>query len=273
MTRILAIYDITKHKNDAALENDGWFLSDFYLFHHLLKKVGVNKIWLTSERPENLIDKYGPYIHVNPFEECREVLNNDLLNDITESNNVQVVLRQNLCVRFLSMIRSEIALAQKNPQLFFLMVFSHGEKSTHGILIGWESDSPEKFQISKMTKLLDIRSNGHAPEISLLTTACYLGGWAMVPHLSLTTMTAAGPEIEAMSWERSKSLGRYCGSIYATTIAKSLIKLEGTSPDKSSATYAGFCKTVHTTLCSDVDREVSRHQIKIFVQFDPWETD
>lgn len=71
LTQILAIYDITKHKNDAALENDGWFLSDFYLFHHLLKKVGVNKIWLTSERPENLIDKYGPYIHVNPFEECR----------------------------------------------------------------------------------------------------------------------------------------------------------------------------------------------------------
>lgn len=102
------------------------------------------------------------------------------------------------------MIRSEIALARKNQQLFFLMVFSHGEKNTHSILIVWKSDSPEKFQISKMTKLLDTRSNGHAPEISLLTTACYLDGWAMVPHLSLTTMTAAGPEIEAMSWERSK---------------------------------------------------------------------
>lgn len=84
----------------------------------------------------------------------------------------------------------------------------------------------------------------------------------MLPHLSLTKMTVAGPEIEAVSWEGSKSLGRNCGSIYATTVAKSLIKLEGTSPDESPATYAGFGNTFHTTLCSDVGREGARHQIK-----------
>lgn len=271
--RILAICGTTDHKNDAAPENDGWFLSDFYLFHHLLKGVGVNQIWLTSERPEDLIDKYGPYIHGNPFEERREVLNNDLLDDITESNNVRVVSRRDLCERFISTLRSEIALGLKNQQPLFLMVFGHGEKGTQSILIGWKSGSPEKFRISEMTKLLDIRSDGRVPEISLLTSACYAGGWAMMPHLSLTTMTAAGPETEAMSWEGSKSLGRYSGSIYATTVAKSLIKLEGTSPDESSATYAGFCHTVHTTLCSDVDREGARHQIKFSAQFDAWETE
>lgn len=230
----------------------------------------MNQIWLTSKRLEDFIDKYGPYIHVNPFEKCQEVLNNDLRDVITESNNVQVVSRRDLCERFLSTIRSEIALARKNQQLFFLMVFGHGEKNTHSILIGWKSNSLETFQISEITKLLDIRSDGRAPEISLLTTACYSGGWAMVTYLSLTTMTAAGPEIEAMSWEKSKSLRRYCGSIYATTVAKSLIKVEGTSPDESSAAYAGFCNTVHTTLCSDVDREGARHQIKFSAQFDPW---
>lgn len=181
----------------------------------------MNQIWFTSKRPEDLIDKYGPYIHVNPFEECREVLNNDLL-DNTESNNVRVVLHQDLCKRFFFIIRLEITLARKNQLLFFLMVFGHREKDTNSIFIGWKSDIPEKFQISEITKLLDIRSDGRAP---LLTTACYLGGWAMMPHLSLTTMTAAGPEIGAMSWERSKSLGRYGGSIYTTIVEKSLIKL------------------------------------------------
>lgn len=271
--RILAICGITDHRNDAAPDRNGWFLSDFYLFHHLFKGVGAHQIWLTSEDPEELIDKYGPYIHGNPFEERREVLNKDLVDEITKSNNLRVVLRRDLCERFISTIRSEIAIALKNQQPLLLMVFGHGEEDTHSILLGWKSGSPEKFKISEMTKLLDIRSDGRAPEISLLTTACYSGGWAMVPHLSLTTMTAAGPEIESMSWEGSKSLGRYCGSIYATTVAKSLIKLEATSPGEPPATYAGFCNIIHTTLCSDVDRKGARHQIKFSAQFDAWETE
>lgn len=54
--RILAICGITDHKNDADPENDGWFFSDFYLFHHLFKGVGAHQICLTSEHPEDLID-------------------------------------------------------------------------------------------------------------------------------------------------------------------------------------------------------------------------
>lgn len=271
--RILAICGITDINDDAAPHNDGWFLSDFYLFHHLLKGVGGNQIWLTSENPEDLVDKYGPYVHGNPFEERREVLNNDLLDDITEANDVRVIARRDLCERFLSTIRSEIALALQNQQPLFLMVFGHGEEETHSIFVGWRSGSPEKFRIKEMIKLLDIRSDSHAPEVSLLTTACYSGGWAMVPHLSLTTMTAAGPKVVSKSWEKSKSMGRYCGSIYATAVTKSLIKLESNPPKKSPSTYAKFCSTVHTTLCSDVDRLGARHQIKFSAQYDAWETE
>lgn len=122
-------------QNDAAPENDGGFLSDFYLFHHLFKGVGAHQIWLTSEHPEDCIDKYGSYIHGNPFKERREVLNDDLLDEITKSNNLRVVSRRDLCERFLSTIRSEIAIALKNQQPLFLMVFGHGEKGTHIILI------------------------------------------------------------------------------------------------------------------------------------------
>lgn len=74
------------------------------------------------------------------------------------------------------------------------MLFGHKKEDTHIILMGWKSGRPGNFRISEMVKLLDIRSDGRAPEIiSLLTTACYSGSWAMVPHLSLITMTAAGP--------------------------------------------------------------------------------
>lgn len=167
--------------------------------------MGGYQIWLTSEHPKDLVDKYGPYIHCNPFEERREVLNNDLLIDITEANNIRVIPRRDLCESFLSTIRSEIVSVLQNQQPLLLMVFGHGEEETHSILIGWKSGRPEKFRISEMNKLLDICSNGRAPEISLLTTARYSGGWAMMPHLSLTTMTAAGSEVEAVSWEKSKS--------------------------------------------------------------------
>lgn len=237
------------------------------------QRSGCNQIWLKSEHPEDLVDKYGPYVHGNPFEERREVLKNELLFDINEANNFRVIPRRDLCERFLSTIRSDIASAVQNQQPLLLMGFGHGEEDTHSIFIELKSGRPEEFRISEMIKPLDIRSGGRAPEVSLLTTVCYSGGSAMVPHLSLTTMTAAGSEVETDSWEESKSLGKYCGSIYAIVVAKSLIKLVSTSPNESPDTYAGVCRIVHTTLCNDVDREGARHKIAFSAQFDAWETE
>lgn len=274
LTRIVAVCGITDYREDAAPDADGWFLSDFYLFHRLLKGVGANQIWFTSENPKDLIEKYGPYAHGNPFEGRREVLNKSFLPDITKVNNIRVVQREDLCERFVSTVRSEIALCLEKEQPLLLLVFGHGENNTHSVYIGLKSGKPEKFRISEMAKMADVRSNGRVPQISLLITSCFSGGWAMVPSLNISAMTAAGPKVESTSWRESKSLGRHCGSIYATAVLQALLKMESGPPnefDFNSPTYAELCQVIHSTLCNDVDRLGEQHQIMFAAQDDEWE--
>lgn len=40
-TRIVAVCGITDMNDDAAPGEDGWFFSDFYLFHHLFHPIGT----------------------------------------------------------------------------------------------------------------------------------------------------------------------------------------------------------------------------------------
>lgn len=69
--------------------------------------------------------------------------------------------------------------AKKSTITFSHGVRPRGEKDTQYSY--WiKSGSPEKFRISEMKKLLDICFDSRSPEISLLTTACYSGGWGHV---------------------------------------------------------------------------------------------
>jgi hypothetical protein len=88
-------------------------------------------------------------------------------------------------------------------------------------------------------------------------------------------MTASGPRQETLSWPLSKSLGRACGSIYATAVLKSLLKIEDDSSDNidsTSSSDAGLSQIVYTTLCNDVDRFGADHDIKFSAQSEKWET-
>ena len=55
--RTLAVCGVAGDDDNAAPDCDGWFLSDFYLFHHILKGVRSNQIWLISENLKDLLDK------------------------------------------------------------------------------------------------------------------------------------------------------------------------------------------------------------------------
>lgn len=81
----------------------GWFLSDFWLFYHLLHPVCIqyvipswslplwisktvktgtrstNQIWLTCEEPRSLVEKYGEYAHSNPLGDRLVVLEKDMI--------------------------------------------------------------------------------------------------------------------------------------------------------------------------------------------------
>jgi len=71
-TRVVAVCGITDIRGLASPEIDGWFVSDFYLFNHLLRKAPVaNQTWLTSCEPKDLVKEYTRYAHGNPFRERR----------------------------------------------------------------------------------------------------------------------------------------------------------------------------------------------------------
>lgn len=108
----------------------------------------------------DFIGKYGTYAYGNPFEERREALNEDLLPDVTEVDNIRVLQREDLCERFVSMVRSEIALCLQKEQPPLLLVFGHGEPESHSVCKGLRLGRVEKFRISDMAKMADVCSNG-----------------------------------------------------------------------------------------------------------------
>jgi hypothetical protein len=271
-SRILAVCGITDHEGCASPAVDGWFMADFYLFFHLLRGLGNNQIWLTSEDPEHLVNKYECYGHGNPFGERKVVLSRSMVPDIMATGNLRVVSRKGLCERFTSTVRSEARIAAENEQPLLILIFGHGHESTYHIDIGYE---PVLFKVRDMERLVRQKRNLPEPQVSVFLTSCYSGGWAMSRHLDVTTMTASGPTQETLSWPLSKSLGRACGSIYATAVLKSLLKIEDDSSDNidsTSSSYADLSKIVYTTLCNDVYRLGADHDIKFSAQSEKWDT-
>lgn len=97
---------------------------------------------------------------------------------------------------------------------------------THSV----KSGEPEKFCISNMAKkIAGVPSNGCISQISLLIISCFSGGWAMAPSLNVSVMTATLDE-KSINWRKSKSVGRFCGSIYATVVLQALLKMECGAP-------------------------------------------
>ena len=68
-------------EEDADPTDDGWFLSDFYAFNFLLHGLGSAQEWLACAQPATLLEKYGEYLHGNPFSERKVVLSHKLLEE------------------------------------------------------------------------------------------------------------------------------------------------------------------------------------------------
>lgn len=147
-------------------------------------------------------------------------------------------------------MRTEIALCIQKEQRLLLLIFGHGEDNPHSLYIGLKSGEPEKFRIREIAKISDVSSNGNDPQISLLITSCDSCGWAKVPSLNISPMTATGTSDMSISWRKSKSVGRFCRSIYATAVLLALFKMKGGAPnefDFNSPTYADLSRDIHYT--------------------------
>lgn len=274
----------TSRRGMAAPVHDGWFFSDFFLFHRLFRGMGANQLWLTCENPSQLVNKYNEYAHGGP-EDRRVVLEASTIPALQQENNIRVFPRGDLLQDFLRTFEGECRIAAQNHQPVLLLVFGHGDEFTHGIAIGGTADPQDapRLTIAQIQRIL----RGLDVSVTLLTTACYSGGWVYQPELNISAATASGPRNETLSWKMSVG-GRFHGSFWATAVTQALIKFEeerltqlhplptaSIDPDvvRTSSTFAKLAEVIYDTLATEVDRSDINHHIRFAAQDDAWESE
>jgi hypothetical protein len=165
---------------------------------------------------------------------------------------------------FLHILSSECEFARLSNRPVLVFLFGHGHQQTKGVFLG---TSDAKVTIPDLVQAI-----GENVAVTVISTACFSGGWAVHPLLNITASTAAGPEKFSESWPPSGSVGRTCGSIYATGLIQSSSECS-TAEDKGAEieTYNEFARTVRETLVTRVDRLGAEHDISFCAQDDNWE--
>lgn len=282
----------------ASPVQDGWFLSDFYLFHHLFRGLGEHitrkyslhmltlstgaiQLWITSESPSTLVDRYGEYRHGDPEGERRVVLNRALLPDIENAGNMRVFTRTDLLEDFMRTFKAECNMAAALNHPVLLMIFGHRDPKTYGVSIGGAGDPLDAPRLR--TKHIVACLRGVTVPLTMLMTSCFSGGWVLQPDLNISALTAGISTEESYSWLSTLG-GRHCGSVYATAVRRAFMKLEDERAtqihpcpsdedieDRLSAIYAELTNTIHSILLYDLDRHGEDPRIQFTAQDDDWE--
>ncbi|KAL1895661.1 hypothetical protein Sste5346_005132 [Sporothrix stenoceras] len=286
-TRIIAAAHPTSISADPR--DDGWFISDFYAFNYLLYGQGQSQVWLTAARPEALLEKYGNYLHGNPFQDRKVVLSKELLesNELTE---VTYVRPCHIIQRLLDEVKLATEQAKRDGGSVLLMVFCHGNNSTS---LGLDGTGKTELTITRLQGVLE----PYVP-VCLLTTACYSGGWSVSKDINISTMTAALESDVSLSWPRSTRMGRAAGSVFAASVISALARTadkfpqddneamsvkdlsphnpnDPSSPDLNTplqiSTYNSFCRSIWQS-CQSLYRLWQRqHNFSFSAQGDEWE--
>lgn len=168
---------------EANPKLDGWFVLNFYAFNFSLKGLGGHQTWLTAADLQKLVDSYGPYLHGNPYQDRKECLSQKLLQD-HELTPVTVVKSKQMIDSFLEQAKNGSELAKKTGGNLLLLVFCHGLPNFDLLL-----DCRNSSKSLSMTRLKGVLDLG--VKVTLVTTACYSGGWAVSPDFNHTFMSAS----------------------------------------------------------------------------------
>lgn len=268
----------------ASPKRDGWFLSDFFLFYHLFRGLGVSQRWYTCENPEILVSRYGEYAHGDSASDYRVVLDKNMLADMKSAGNIRVSSPKDLLQDFLDYLKAECKISSENGQPILLMIFGHGHYKTHGIAIGGQGDPKTAPRL--LYRHLQTLMRGLNISLTLLTIACHSGGWLIQPKLNISGLSVADRLTQSMSWHAS--IGHsFHGSCWATAVTDSLIKMgdpkatqlqpgstsidvANLDEDVKSSTFAQLAKVIATTLRTELKAEMG-HDISFAAQDDEWE--
>ncbi|KAG4413865.1 hypothetical protein IFR04_013009 [Cadophora malorum] len=303
-TRIIGVCGVTDTVGMAAPGEDGWFHSDFWAFHYLLRDSyykTANQIWLTACSPRYLVGKYKEYLHGPRRGERRVVLDESTLEDHERPNDVRICQPDDLLERFLGTTKSEVEIARRLGQNVLILIFGHGDEDTYGIAIGGDTQiNAPRLTRARLESVLNSSVN-----ITLVMTSCFSGGWVMTPkyesradsraRFNCTFLTGAGAANVSLSWAMSLSAGRRAGGGMLTTcVIHALMTMSEQSRDfvkmwkayedrvtkdadgeeiRDNPTFIAMCNAVHAYL-QKIDPSLwERHNFSFAAQDDKWDSE
>ncbi|MCJ1330937.1 hypothetical protein MMC10_007624 [Thelotrema lepadinum] len=241
---------------NEAPDDDGWFLSDFYLFRHLLSPLLTdngtqqspqwNQIWMTAVAPHTLVERHGQYTH-GQASDCRVVLDQRTLPEASKS--VSVVRGEELRQRFLETVRNVALRCAADGRPLLIMMFGHGSVGTGSVYIG--GSSPKDLVSIENLRLALGR---HIDKTTLYTTSCYSGHWSNSLQFPTSSLAAADAETESLSHPED-SMYAYPGSRFSTAMLQTLIKTEDydvKGSNYSNLTFAALIDVFMQTLKEDI---------------------
>ena len=296
-TTIIAVCGPNDFNDNAHPEKDGgWYISDFYLFHHLLRGGTAQKqYWMTCVDPRDLVRKYGGLVVDGQGEsrstDNRRVILDDKVLAEGEVEDMLVFPPEDLLEMFLEVVAENCRAAcddardmvhtQPRPQRpILILMFGHGRVGTFPMVIGGvESYENCPQLVESQLKEVIYRHNPN-PNIAFLISLCFGGGWIQTPFSSLSAMTtmsvsASGARAENSDsekmmmpplrlWPQTECLNRLCGSRYASGVAQALIRSEPQGLDeeseseiRQSATFAALVERIRDMLTKEIDARQS----------------
>jgi hypothetical protein len=223
--------------------DDGWFLSDFYAFNFLFKGLGSQQKWLTAADPRKLVERYTEFLHGNPYEDRKVCLSQELL-DNNRLTDVTLVKPRQMIERFLTEAKAASELARRRNAPLLLLIFCHGLPSFQLVLN--DGDKKKGLRILSLKGVLE-----PGAQVTLVTTACYSGGWVTHANFNYTTMTGAASRSNlglSNAWSISQSIGRTCGSVFASTLIETLSSAASPLLDPSQRTETASLDLAALTL-------------------------
>ncbi|KAL8936160.1 MAG: hypothetical protein Q9216_005079, partial [Gyalolechia sp. 2 TL-2023] len=271
-THIVAVCGVGQE--DAGPGDDGWFLSDFFAFYHLLDGATAHQHWIHCLDLEKLVNKHHQYLHGNPFKTRKIVLDQGILDRAT--NLTRISTAGGLSLAFEQRLRNACrAAAQAGNESVLVLMFGHGSKRNGGVELGTKTFKQDQF-----SKAI---GNTNIP-VTIVSTACFSGGWSCNKEFDRSKRHYNKTGTQFATFGR-----RACGSIFATAIIKSLIKVGHTqkplmgkegeddeesddaeTTDEQEASMEELTRVVYETLLQDTDRRGFEHEFTFSAEEDAW---
>lgn len=289
-THVIAVLGIDERENShneaSPSLGDGWIVSDFYLWLHILRGMGKSQQWITSMKPTYLVDKYGRedyvtrdwyreagpgnqkpvqtkwasgFVHGDPFEDRKVVLDENLLPFVEQ----QITIGphgEELRDYFLGCLKQTFEVAARSGDRVLILLFAHGDFDFKGgLLIGINdeeiTDSGEPLlQPQHISPLLTAHPSVRT---TIYMTSCFSGHWVetveFAGRLETPVVLAAAKKSQdsfGFVWSHSQ---RHAGGLFSAATVAELLKEPSLPADVGGEAPRTYCEMT-TALVAEMHR-------------------